>query len=219
LLNVKAIIFDLDGVLWESSHIHQEAFNYVCDSRGIERVPYSSIAGMSSEAAWLQIASINKISFRHDILVDLVKEKRERFLSICNSISVDDEQLKDFKTRLPDFPWAIVTGASMASLQRFLEKTSHADSFSVQITSDDNLPSKPDSAPYLKAIEQLGFKPEDVLVFEDSKSGILSAVKAGAKVVHVKSIEEPCENHRGLPAGSILTCVSKLSDIFSGGLL
>jgi beta-phosphoglucomutase-like phosphatase (HAD superfamily) len=47
--------------------------------------------------------------------------------------------------------------------------------------------SKPDPEIYLKAATELGFKPQECVVFEDSKSGILAGLNAGARVVALTS--------------------------------
>ena len=51
--------------------------------------------------------------------------------------------------------------------------------------------SKPHPEIYLKAIETLGLKPEECLVFEDSKSGIKAGLDSGAKVIAIESSLSP----------------------------
>lgn len=63
-----------------------------------------------------------------------------------------------------------------------------ADRFAVIVTGDDITAFKPDPAPYLLALDRLGLGADDVVVLEDSPSGVASAQAAGIRVVMVPSV-------------------------------
>jgi len=90
---------------------------------------------------------------------------------------------------------AVVSSSALRRVNASLVKTVMHDYFGVQVFSAaSSLPkptSKPDPAIYKFAIEKLGRKPEECVAVEDSKSGTLSAVRAGLHVIgYVGSYEE-----------------------------
>ena len=91
---------------------------------------------------------------------------------------------KEFLSKLPLEYWAIVTSSSQRLAIRKLE-ASKLPAPKILITADCVNMGKPNPEPYCKAIQNLGFAPEECLVFEDADSGIVSATAAGCKVVVV----------------------------------
>jgi HAD superfamily hydrolase (TIGR01509 family) len=86
-----------------------------------------------------------------------------------------------------NIPRAIGTSAPPVNVEFTLEKANLRKYFSLVIDDTMIKNSKPDPEIYLKAAAELGFKPRECVVFEDSKSGILAGINAGARVVALTS--------------------------------
>jgi len=82
----------------------------------------------------------------------------------------------------------VKTALVTMSLHRMAQQVVDAiefDAFDVIVAGDDVLRGKPHPEPYLKAAEQLGFRPERCIAFEDSISGITSAEAAGTMAIGI----------------------------------
>jgi beta-phosphoglucomutase-like phosphatase (HAD superfamily) len=209
----KALIFDLDGVLWDSNELHEQAFVNACRRRGFRPPDYFEIAGMSTPQAWKLIASQNGASLSEVELTYLTEEKRARFLEAVSKARVRDGDLDEMEKLFPGIPWAIVTGASASTLNAYMGKTKHSGKFSVTITSDDNFPSKPDPSGYSAAISRLRVEPRHALIFEDSPGGIRAAVDSGSPVVHVTNCVAQCGQVAHKANAQIVACVQSIRHV------
>ncbi|KAI8052594.1 HAD-superfamily hydrolase subfamily IA, variant 3 [Gilbertella persicaria] len=88
--------------------------------------------------------------------------------------------------KLPHGKWAICTAGNSYMAKKRLEQCD-IDLPEVLVCGDMVSHGKPHPEPYLKAIEKLGFKPEEVIIFEDAPAGVKSAKAAGAQVIACKT--------------------------------
>lgn len=86
---------------------------------------------------------------------------------------------------------ALVTNAPRENAEFMLEVLGLIQTFPLVILAEDAPAGKPDPAPYLLALKRLGVKPDEALAFEDSPSGIRSAVAAGIYTIGVASTHPP----------------------------
>jgi beta-phosphoglucomutase len=78
---------------------------------------------------------------------------------------------------------ALVTNATNATVPFVLEALGLNDVFNIRILAEDVPAGKPDPIHYQAALERVGVRAEEAIVFEDSPAGVRSAVGAGIKVV------------------------------------
>ena len=119
--------------------------------------------------------------------VELQKEFQDRYHAL---FSEGVPLVPGFQERLPELRAraefvGIVTGSEHQEVEQILEQWGLRGSFDRIWAAGDYPSSKPDPAPYLKAVEQLGADPARVLVFEDSLAGMESAHRAGLPFVQV----------------------------------
>lgn len=107
----------------------------------------------------------------------------------------------------------VATSAPRANLDLILSKVPVRTHFGSILASEDVKRHKPDPEVYLSSAINLGVKPEQCLVFEDSFSGVSAALNAGMRVVgvlstHTKEELPPCnlyiENYNGLSYEKIM---------------
>jgi len=201
--DVRAFLFDLDGVLWDSNAMHAAVFAQVCAEYELTMCDYSRLAGLSTPKAFGRILEMNGVGDRHS-LGDLTERKRLLFQERITEIPSEHLALiSALSARRPEY-LALVTGASRRTASAFLSRLP-ADFFDVVITGEDGLPSKPAPEAYLAAAERLGVAPEECVVFEDSSAGLLAAKAAGARVVHItfawdgRCDGDPCDGVQCVP--------------------
>lgn len=110
----------------------------------------------------------------------------------------------------------VATSAPRANLELILSKVPIRDLFGSILASEDVIKHKPDPEVYLKSAENLGFSPEQCLVFEDSFSGVSAALNAGMKVVgvltsHTKEELPPCNFYI---SDYTELCYAKIKELF-----
>lgn len=179
---IKALIFDMDGVLVDSEPLHEKMERQVCLEFGID-VPaaeWEHFRGRKIEDIF------SSISLKYGQGNEDVKKMVERKMAIYLAHALEEMELiagaKDFLIKVKNegiFRLALVTSGKLIQQEKILRKFDLFDCFEKIITADDVKKAKPDPEPYLIAAEKLNEKSENCLVIEDSDNGIISAKAAG----------------------------------------
>jgi HAD superfamily hydrolase (TIGR01509 family) len=186
----RAVVFDLDGVLWDGEPLYHEAFNVVLKPYGhsiaLTDPAYTQIIGKSVEAAWywmrerFELTESPAVFYRayNEAVLDLMKQPREPLPGVR-------ELLAELKAR------GIPVGLASASLRNWVDVTLQGlglnGAFVTTATASEVERSKPAPDLYLLAANGLGVPPESCLAFEDTPSGIASAQAAGMFAVQVRA--------------------------------
>jgi HAD superfamily hydrolase (TIGR01509 family) len=184
----RAVIFDLDGVIWDGEPLYHEAFNVVLApyEHAVSESDYSQIIGLSVEAAWewvRQHCSLTEspaVFYRayNDAVLQLMKQPRKPLPGVADLLT----QLKARGIRV---------GLASASLRQWVDTTLDGlglnGAFATTVTASEVEQSKPAPDLYVTAAERLGVPPGECLAFEDTPSGIASAKAAGMFAVQVRA--------------------------------
>lgn len=173
----KAVLFDMDGVLVDTSMIHDHAFKSALNSLGSE-FDYSKYSGMNTYDA------LRDFLTREEIIDKLTATKRKiAFDSIKNAplYPYSREILTLLKKK--GFKLALATSAQKARAMEILSNHGISGLFDIIITADDIHMSKPYPDIYLKCLEKLKMPAKDAIVIEDSQNGINAAKSAGMDVI------------------------------------
>ncbi len=182
-----AVIFDMDGVLIDTIHIHWDAYNTLLAEYGahVENEQLSKLVGMSLDE---QIPVLNKM---FNIAIDqddfLLRAEIEKKLALGNL--VPKEGVVELLNSLSEAGIAIAVGTSSPTVaaNSELEKIGIRDKFKCLVGREGVKHHKPDPEVYLSAARLLGVESYDCLVFEDAPNGILAAKRAGMKSIGIKS--------------------------------
>lgn len=185
-MEVKGIIFDFNGTLFEDSKLHEQAWrDYSAKLRG---TPFSDeemhkyMFGRSNEEI-ITYAIGRKPTHEECLKWANEKEAYYRDLVLKNPeiihLTEGAEEFFDYICE-KNIPHTIATGSEKTNVDFFVETFNLKKWFDVdKIVYDDyTTPGKPNPAIYLKALDILGLKAENTLVFEDSFSGITAANNA-----------------------------------------
>jgi sugar-phosphatase len=175
----SAILFDLDGVLVDSTRAVDREWRAWAKRKGVDGDAIMAIAhGVRT------VEVIRRVAPHLDA---------EREASLIESEEAEDKEgvvvmpgAVELVHSIPDGRWGVVTSGS-----RLLASTRMVYCGlplpKVLITADDVTQGKPHPEPYLKGAEGLGLDPRECLVIEDAPAGIRSALAAGTKVVGIAS--------------------------------
>ena len=175
----SAILFDLDGVL--------------CDStRAVDREwrAWAARKGVDGDAIMAIAHGVRTIEVIRQVAPHLDAEKEAR--KIENHEAHDQAGVVvmpgavDLVYSIPTGRWGVVTSGSRLLATARL-KFCGIPVPAVLVTADDVKNGKPHPEPYLKGAERLGSPPAECLVIEDAPAGIQSARAGGMKVVGITS--------------------------------
>lgn len=200
---VKAVLFDMDGVLVDSERLHKRADAETLASHGI-RVPdgaWDDIFGMKSEDG-LRFILERYGSGSEDADV-LAVEKRERYFELIDQGLDPIPGAKEFvvSCRERSLRTGAVTSGKAYYQFPILDRFGFRPLFDIFVTGDEVRNGKPHPEPYLLAISRLGIQPEECLVIEDADNGIWSAKSAGCIAV---GLSTSLSRERLLTAGADL---------------
>lgn len=188
---IKAIIFDLDGVLVDSKELHYDALNLALKSINekyvISRKEQADIFEGMTTRSKLDILSHTKGLPRelHQYIWNL---KQQYSAAIFRDLPQDKELVNLFKYISDQ---GIVIGVASNSIRETLDSCIHTlgiwEYIDVALSNEDVNNPKPNPEIYNRCMLMLGSVPTSTIVFEDSIIGIQAAQQSGAFVVEVES--------------------------------
>lgn len=190
LNNIKAVIFDMDGTMIDNMGYHKNAWQSFCKRYGIEMLDdefKNKLSGKKNDDYF-------KILFGKDFskkeLVDMAEEKELIYREMCEPNVVEITGLTKLLQKLKEknIVCAVATTSPLANREMVFGKLPLLSFFTLVVGDEDVVKGKPDPEIYLKTIRELGLKPEQCIVFEDSPAGVNSARNAGvAEIVGILS--------------------------------
>ena len=183
--STHAIIFDLDGVLFDTSGAHERAYADVWRVANVTGVPYVQLAGRRTQDVLREVLVGTSEQYRQQ-LVEFKQSQARAYLETTDTPAPGAEQLL-LALRQRGRALGLVTGGSRRGALQLLERGQIVHFFHVIVTADDVARGKPDPAGFSRALQELRVPAKRALVVEDSHSGILSALSAGTWVASVHS--------------------------------
>lgn len=181
---LKAILFDLDGVIIDSEPLHVKALQLTCDRFGFALLPedIARFKGITEE----QVA-------RHFIdgqaalsLQDFINYKSNIYTRlVAEELVLMDGVLAFMQFCRERWRLGLTTSALPENAACVLQKFQLAPLFDAIVTSGDITHGKPHPEPYLKTAQKLALPPAHCLVIEDSLNGVRSGKTAGCRVLGI----------------------------------
>lgn len=180
--NIKAVIFDMDGVLVDSEPFHYENENRMFQKLGLDisDEEHNHFTGVATDVMWQQISETRDLPHSVAELTKLTVLESNNYFGSLEKIG-PLPGLVDLLEKLiaAGIPLAVATSSDAVTMQTILEKSGLRKYFRVTVCRDDVAKSKPEPDVFLLAARLLGAAPENCVVFEDSKNGIKAAKAAG----------------------------------------
>jgi HAD superfamily hydrolase (TIGR01509 family) len=196
-----AVIFDMDGLLFDTEALYQEAIMVAATERG-----HDASSGICSRAigrTWDQTRAVLRDHFGatfpvEEFIAAMARNFDEMALTRL-AMKPGVVELLDTLDEL-QMPRAIATSTAHHRVQRHLIAHNLVGRFHEIVGHGDYAVSKPAPDPFLKAAERLGVEPRLCLALEDSHNGVRSASSAGMMTVMVPDLLEPTDEIRAMCA-------------------
>jgi beta-phosphoglucomutase len=207
-MEIRSVLFDMDGVILDSMPRHSEAWIEVLGEYGVRLEPMDIYRreGMSGRESIIDIFSEKGIEYPGDDEYGRILEKK---LEIFERQSVGvfplvEEILAFLKGKRVGM--VLVTGSLRRSVDRALPSRIRGY-FNAAVTADDVASGKPHPEPYISALRLAGGDADGALAVENAPMGIRSAVSAGIRCIalatslseeHLREASLVLRDHRAL---------------------
>ncbi|MBU3192043.1 HAD family phosphatase [Clostridium bowmanii] len=191
---LKAVIFDMDGVIIDSEPTHMKLENETYKKLGIEVTDdeHHSFVGATSNYMWEALKNKYKLN---QTLEELIEYDRNKYFKHLNSDECEIILIDGVKELIQDLyengvKLAIASSSPLDVIYAIAKKFQIEEYFEAFVTGDYVKRSKPEPDIFIFAAEKLGVSAENCIVIEDSHNGVLAAKKAGMKCVGINSDPE-----------------------------
>lgn len=187
-LKVKAVIFDMDGVITNTMPDHYRAWKKIFTQEGlkVDRREIYQREGQQGMQTLREVFAIHKKEFVAKEATRLLKAKERLFKKIVKIRFIPGARRFLHSLKHDHFLLALVTGTSRHEVRRILPGDIYK-LFNVVVTGTDVRNGKPHPEPYLTALKELTVRRSEAVVLENAPFGIESAKKAGLKCLAVET--------------------------------
>lgn len=195
---IKAVLFDMDGVVLDTEKLYVRFWQEAAVSLGfpMTREHALGMRSLSREVGERQL----KAFLGEDVDYMEVRDKRIELMSaFIESHGVETKPgIHELLAYLKEkgIKTSIATSSPLDRTKKYLSQVGLVDDFDALVSGHMVAHGKPAPDIYQYAAENLGLKPEECLVLEDSPTGILAAYRAGCIPVMVPDQDEPNEETR-----------------------
>lgn len=190
---IKAVIFDMDGVLIEAKDWHYEALNKALNLFGhtISRHDHlTTYDGLPTSR------KLNMLSVERELPIELhgfINEMKQMYTmeivyAQCKPTFVHQYALSSLKNQ--GYKLAVASNSIRNTVEVMMEKARLDQYLDLKLSNEDVANPKPAPDIYAKAIRSFGLLPDECLIVEDNENGIRAARASGAHVLVVANVED-----------------------------
>jgi beta-phosphoglucomutase len=186
---IKAVIFDLDGVIVSTDEYHFQAWKRLADSLAIpfDRESNDRLRGVSRMESLEILLEKSPKRYSSDEKSEMAERKNAWYRELLKGLSPAHilPGVVNVIKALKDRQVKIAIGSSSKNARAILRAVSLEDEFDVITDGNHITRSKPDPEVFTIAAMQLGISSEECLVVEDAEAGVEAALAAGMNVLAV----------------------------------
>ncbi|MDA9945229.1 HAD family phosphatase [Schleiferiaceae bacterium] len=190
---IKAILFDMDGVLIDAKEWHYEALNEALKLFGCEISRYDHLVtfdGLPTKDKLEMLSDIGKLPRGLHPVINRMKQKHtmRMILNKCKPFFSHQYALSNLYAE--GYKMAVCSNSIRKSIEVMIEQAGLEKYFEFYVSNEDVEKGKPDPEMYTKAIGKLNLLPENCLILEDNENGIRAAKSSGAHVLQIGEITD-----------------------------
>lgn len=190
---IKAVIFDMDGVLIEAKDWHYEALNKALGLFGMEISRYDHLVtydGLPTKKKLEMLSTERGLPVELHEFINEMKQQytMEIVYAQCKPRFYHEYALS--RLRQAGYKLAVASNSIRKTVQIMMEQSALLDYLDFYLSNQDVAVGKPDPEIYTKTIQKLGLTPQECLIVEDNEKGIQAAKASGAWLMEVDEVAE-----------------------------
>lgn len=188
---VKAILFDMDGVLIDAKDWHYEALNKALGLFGIQISRYDHLNTFDGLPTKVKLEMLSKRYYLPKELHSFINELKQSYTveminEKCHPTFNHEYALS--KLHLDGYKIAVCSNSIRKTIKLMMQKAELSSYLDLIVSNEDVKKAKPDPEMYQTAISKFGLSPEECIVVEDNPNGIAAGKAAGASVLEVATV-------------------------------
>lgn len=192
-MKIKAIFFDMDGVLIEAKDWHYEALNKALNLFGMEISRYDHLVTYDGLPTKMKLQMLTKERGLPKGLHVFINDMKQLYTMEIVQTECKPRFYHEYalsKLKRDGYKMAVCSNSIRNSVEVMISKAALSDYVDFFISNQDVTKGKPDPEMYLKAINKLKLKPRECMIVEDNENGIKAAKASGANVMIVEEVED-----------------------------
>ena len=190
---IKAILFDMDGVLIEAKDWHYEALNEALKLFGCEISLYDHLVtfdGLPTKDKLNMLTSVGKLPKELHPIINKMKQKHtmRMILNKCKPLFAHQYALS--KLHSEGYKMAVCSNSIRKSVEVMIQQAGLDKYFEFYVSNEDVSKGKPDPEMYSKAMNKMNLKPKECLILEDNENGIKAAKASGGHLLKIGEITD-----------------------------
>jgi len=190
---ILGIIFDMDGVLIEAKDWHFEALNKALGFFGKNISRYDHLVtfdGLPTNKKLEMLSREGEIPIGLHPLINQLKQKFtiEMVYKYCKPVFSHQFALSQLKHE--GYKLVVCSNSIRKTIEIMMDLAGLNEYLDFTLSNEDVLKCKPDPEIYTKAINRLGFHPQECLILEDNEKGIKAAIASNAQLMRIGNVED-----------------------------
>lgn len=188
---IKAVLFDMDGVLIDAKDWHYEALNKALKLFGLEISKYDHLFTFDGLPTKVKLQMLSKRFYLPESLHTFINEIKQSYTvelihQYCHPMFHHQYALS--RLHQQGYKIAVCSNSVRHTIELMMEKAELLPYIDMIVSNEDVLKSKPDPEMYITSIKRFGLKPEECIVVEDNPNGIQAGKACGASVLEVATV-------------------------------
>lgn len=192
-MTIKAVIFDMDGVLVDARDWHFDALNWALNKFGLNISYYDherTFDGLPTKTKLEMLTELEELPSELHKLINELKQKYTMYLTHERCAPNFQHQQALSKLKSKGYKLAVASNSIRSTVGIMMEMTRLDQYLEFFVSNEDVSKGKPDPEIYIKAIQDLSLQPHECLVVEDNENGIKAALASGAHLLKVSDVDE-----------------------------
>lgn len=188
---IKAVLFDMDGVLIDAKDWHYEALNKALGLFGIEISRYDHLHTFDGLPTKVKLQMLSERYYLPEELHPFINELKQGFTKDmvyekCHPMFHHEYALS--KLHAEGYKIAVCSNSIRQTIELMMEQANLMEYIDLIVSNEDVHKAKPDPEMYCTAIKKFGLNPEECVVVEDNPNGIQAGKSSGASVLEVATV-------------------------------
>lgn len=215
----KAVIFDMDGLMFDTQCIYDQAFQDILMEEFGLPYPEEMRLALMGRSGRDMYETVNRFYPQ----IDAPQFVRSVFARVEERVATDLAARPGLDVLLPwltdqGIRLGLASGSNRSIVESNLRASGLTGCFHGSIAGDEVTVGKPDPECYLRTAALIGCAPEDCYVLEDSPNGVRAGVRAGCSVLMVPNVAEPDDEMRSI-AAVIYASLADVKEAMEAGIL
>lgn len=190
---IKAVIFDMDGVLIEAKDWHYESLNKALRLFGYEISRVDHLTTFDGLPTRMKLEMLSKEKGLPKELHSFINEMKQQYTfeiihQLCKPLFIHEYAISCLKAK--GYKLAVASNSIRKTIELMMEKAYLSEYMDIMLSNEDVMNAKPDPEIYITAITKLKLKPKECLILEDNENGIRAAVASKAHLLIVNDVHD-----------------------------